>query len=529
MKTSIVSTFAITLFYVFGLQSYCNSNAQSGSIVSGFVFHDVNGNGLFDLNQDIPLKEIAVSNGRDVVLTDQNGQYQLPLRDNSAIFVIKPRNWIVSVDKNQLPEFYYFFSSEGASGNDFDGLPPTGPLTGPVNFPLYPADEPDNFDVLVFGDTQVRNESEIYYMANDALSELSGINAAFGVTLGDVVFDDLNLYDHLIGSIATLGIPWRYIPGNHDIDFSADNNNDARGAWYRTFGPSYYSFSHGPAHFIVLDNIRWIVEGNHRFYRTGLGEDQMEFLRNELGRLDRDQLVVLLAHIPWAGASPLWHDESEQHRFFELIAGHPNSVSLVSHAHRHFHHFIDEEYGFPGDKPHHMVVVGTVCGSWYSGAPDEYGIPHAMMADGTPSSYAFLHIDGNQWKMSWKATRRPEDFQMHISAPDVVKSDEKTSVTITAKVFNALPDAAVKIKIMGTGQWIDMVRKPGIDPVRQALVDRESLLDEVPWRRHRNIQVSVQLWVAELDISMDPGVYLLKVKAEDDWWNYEGSRLLHVR
>ena len=527
MKTSVLFFLSVLVLQFFGFQGATDLHGQDTGMVQGIVFHDLSGCGSYDPVRNTPLEGIAVSNGREVTVTDRDGEYQLPLRDNSAIFVIKPRNWNVPVDDNQLPRFYYMHSSEGASGNDFRGLPPSGSLTGPVNFPLYPSDEPDSFDVLVFGDTQPRDEQEIYYLANDALSELSGVDAAFGVTLGDIVFDDLDLFDHLTGSIATVGIPWRYVLGNHDIDFSGNTDNNARGAWYRTFGPSYYSFSHGPAHFIVLDNIKWIVEANRRYYRTGLGEDQMEFLRNELGRVDRDQLVVLLVHIPWTG-STAWQYEWEQKELYELLAGHPNSVSLVAHTHRHYHHLIGRDEGFPGDVPHHMVSVGTVCGAWWTGAPDEYGIPHAMMSDGTPTSYTFLHIDGSDWKMSWRASRRPAGFQMHIVAPDVVESQQPTSVTVRANIFNALPSAEVKMRF-GDGEWLRMVRTPGHALVRLAVAGREKELGEVPWRNLGGSQVAEHIWVREADISLDPGVYPIEIKAADDWWEYEGRRLLHVK
>lgn len=84
--------------------------------------------------------------------------------------------------------------------------------------------------VLVFGDTQARDEKEIYYMARNVIAELIDVDAAFGITLGDVVFDDLNLYDHIAKTHAAIGIPWRYIAGNHDNDYSGNNSNEARGA-----------------------------------------------------------------------------------------------------------------------------------------------------------------------------------------------------------------------------------------------------------------------------------------------------------
>jgi hypothetical protein len=528
MKTPSI-IFLITVFFLFpGLQNEPGLFAQTSLKVKGIVYHDKTGNGSYDPPKDKPLKGVAVSNGREVVLTNRAGIYELPLKNNSVIFVVKPRNWMVPVDDNQVPRFYYLYSPQGVSGKNFNGLSPTGPLPEFVNFPLYPSKEPDSFDVLVFGDTQPRDNKEVYYIAQDVLSELIGIDASFGITLGDIVFNKLDLFDHLISSMSTIGIPMRYVPGNHDNDSTGNNLIEARSAWLRTFGPTYYSFSHGPVHFIVLDNIRWIVDESGRYYKTGLGENQMEFLRNEIKRLGSNQLLVLLSHIPYEKSTE-WEDEAEKKDFYELIASHPRTISLTAHTHKHYHNFIDKEQGFPGDKPHHMVSVGTVCGSWWTGAPDEYGIPHAMMSDGTPNCYTILHIDGNEWKLKWKGARKPADFQMHIDAPEVVCADSMDRIKVTANIFNALPSAKVKMRIGNEGEWINMERNLQNDPVRLAVMEREKQLGEVPWRNLGNINVSEHIWLAEQKVKLDPGVYVIYVKAVDDWWEYEGRRLLHVK
>ena len=166
---------------------------------------------------------------------------------------------------------------------------------GPVSY--------THLKALIFGDTQPRNDTEIYYMAKDVLHELIDTDSHFGITLGDIVFDNLSLYDHVLSSLSTLGIPMWYVPGNHDSDYTGTNKAEFRGAWRNKIGPLYYSFSYGQAHFIVLDNILWIFEEGKNFYRTGLGKDQMQFLRNEIQRIDKNKLLVLLAHIPYESST----------------------------------------------------------------------------------------------------------------------------------------------------------------------------------------------------------------------------------
>ena len=121
--------------------------AQTRSTAKGIVFHDKNGNGVYDSSLDKPLRGVAVSNGRDVVVTGRKGGYELPFRDNAAVFVIKPRNWMVPADERHIPRFYYLHSSSGVSGDKYNGLLPTGPLPESIDFPLYSNKEPDAMSI----------------------------------------------------------------------------------------------------------------------------------------------------------------------------------------------------------------------------------------------------------------------------------------------------------------------------------------------------------------------------------------------
>jgi len=500
-------------------------DAAPASIARGVVFHDQNGDGIHQPGERL-LSGIAVSNGRDVVLTGADGRYELPVGDHTIIFVIKPSGWMVPVDENQIPRFYHVHSPRGGPGGRHPGLPPTGPLPARIDFPLHPQVEPDSFDVLVFGDTQPRNLDEIHYLAHDSLQELTGAPAAFGVTLGDIVFDDLSIMEDLNSAVATIGIPWRHVIGNHDLDYRAGNHPGVRGDYHRVYGPSWYSFSHGPAHFIALDNIRWLENDRDRRYRTGLGADQLAFLKHELERIPADQLVVLMAHIPWVG-STAWADPAERAAFLALIAARPNTISLVSHAHRHYHHLLASEHGWPPGQHHHMVVVGAVCGSWWRGAHDVYGIPHAMMTCGTPTGYAFLSIAGADWKLRYQAARRPASFQMHLHAPDSVARGA-ADIAIYANIFNALPDAQVRMRVGRAGVWQPMARSAEEDPVFLAAAQREAAIANPQGRRMRDPRPSPHLWKAGLPTNLPPGFHVIEVHAKDAWHEHHGRRLIRI-
>lgn len=502
----------------------CMAFAQQ--TVRGTVFHDQNNNGEIDQGE-AGVYNVMVSNGKDIVRTDIHGRYQIEVEDNSVLFVIKPSGWTTKTDENNIPQFYTIISLDGATGSDFEGLNPTGPVPETVNFALMRQRESNDFRVVVLGDTQPRDLKEVNYLAHDSIQELIGVNAAFGTTLGDLVFDNLAIQKEMNEVIGQIGIPWRHVIGNHDIDQSADSNWKVRGAYTRNYGPSYYAFTWGGAHFVAVDNIRW-VDGEDYYYRTGLGEDQMQFIKNFLDEVPDDELVVFMMHIPWVESTP-WKDPEEQKELFDVLASHSNTVSLSAHTHRHYHRFLDGEDGWAGRDAHHLISMGTSCGAWWSGAPDEYGIPHSMMRDGTPTGYAFLDITGNDYKLTYKAARRPADFQMHLSAPDEVPAAQTGTVHLYANVFNALPDASVKMKIGTDGEWMEMEHTVEKDPVFEAMRQREHALADVPWRQANNTNPNPRhLWKRTLPGGLEPGTYTVFVRSEDEWNTYEGRRIIRI-
>ncbi len=503
--------------------------------ISGIVYHDLNHNQKHEEGEP-GIPGVLVSNGRDIVMTDEKGRYDIPVDDNQIIFVIKPRNWTTYTDKNGIPRFYYIHSLKGAGGTDYPGLNPTGPLPESVDFALYPQPETERFRAVIFGDTQPRNLEQLGYLAHDSIQELIGVNAAFGVTLGDLVArGHLNLFQPLNEVIGQIGIPWRHLIGNHDIDRAEYTNWDARGAFYRTYGPSWYAFTKGNTHFLALDNIRWIVEGDERYYQVGLGDDQLEFIENFLSLVPDDDLVFLLTHIPLVDIN-CWEKDSERIRLFEILASHPNIATLAAHRHHHYHRFLDSNDGWPGEDPHHMVSIGAVSGSWWRGKPDEYGIPHAMMRDGTPTGYAFLEIDENNWKIRYKAARRPDNFQMHIYTQDEVTMFYTDTVKVFVNIFNALPDANVEMRIGNSNTWQNMKRTEEFDPMYESMLAREYQVKNPYWRLPPDPQprapfIKTQpyiLWKQKLPANLEPGTYTIHIRAEDKWHSYEGRRIVRI-
>jgi len=189
------------------------------SAVTSIVFEDTSGAGA-RRPDDPGIAGVLVSNGRDVVKTDRDGRYTLPLDDEAVIHVIKPTGYAPPVDRGvMLPRFYYIHQPQGTPshlGLRHRGIEPTGALPGSVDFALKKADEPARFDVLLLTDPHAESPAAIDFIRTDVVNALIGTKAAFGMTTGDMMSDDLSLYDRYNRIIGQIGIPWHNIAGNHD-------------------------------------------------------------------------------------------------------------------------------------------------------------------------------------------------------------------------------------------------------------------------------------------------------------------------
>lgn len=504
-------------------------SAQAQQSAAGVVYHDVNRNNERDAGEQ-GIGGVGVSNGREIVATDAEGRYRIGVTDDTIIFVIKPRGWMTPLNEDLLPRFYYIHKPAGSPANfRFPGVAPTGPLPASVDFALYPNNEPEQFKAIFFGDTQPRNIREVEYIAHDVVEELIGADASFGVTLGDIAFDNLNTFEPLNQAIALIGIPWYNVIGNHDINYDAPNDKLSDETFERIYGPSYYSFNHGAAHFVVIDDVEWIPpgEGEDRGrYRPSLGADQLEFLRNDFARLPEDQLVVVMMHIPLGDN---WVEEDRK-ELYRLMASRKLCFSVSAHTHWQAHRFITKEQGWPGPEPHHHLINVTVCGSWWTGEPDERGIPHATMRGGAPNGYSIVTFDGSKYSIRFKAASQPDDYQMNIYAPEVIQNNDGKEDEIFVNVFAGSERSVVEMRIDDKGEWIPLTHVIQPDPYYAEVKKREkerAILQG--FREMPSEGESYHLWQGFLPDNLKPGTHLIRVRTTDMFGQvYSDQRVIRV-
>lgn len=510
-----VVVYTVTIFWLIVALT-----AQAQKVATGVVFHDTNRNGIREAGEP-GIAQVLVSNGREVVRTDKQGRYRLPIDDDTILFVVKPRGWQVPLNENNLPQHYYIHKPQGSPRLRYPGVAPTGELPASVDFALVPRPDPERFHALILGDTQVRDMQDLGYFAYDVVRELTARgDASFAIILGDLVFDGLHMFAPLNQVMAQLGMPWYAVIGNHDMNHDATQDRDADETFERTYGTPYYAFEYGRVHFLVLDNVDW--QGGK--YAAGLGTKQLAFIRNYLRYVPRNNLVVLFMHIPLQQLP-----EAERKELFDILAPFPHTLSFSAHTHIQFHQFLTHDHGWKGSRPHHHVNTVTACGSWWSGVPDPEGIPHTTMRDGTPNGYLVAEFQGNRYTIRFKAARQPENYQMNIYAPDSISAGETGNTRVLVNVFFGSERSRVQMRVGNEGEWTTMNRVQSPDPAYVAMKKMEEAYT-LPGRKLPGLTSSPHLWEANLPANLPRGAHILQVRTLDMFGRtWSDRRILIVR
>ena len=536
-----MTTRLLSLIILLALAASAEAETETAQ---GTVFEDENRNGQLDAGEP-GIASVSVSNGVDVVQTDGEGRYSIDVPGEAIVFISKPRGYATPVNGWQLPQFYYIHQPKGSPpGLRYRGIEPTGDLPETIDFPLFKVDEPEQYSALLFSDPQPQTEAEVDFIRDDVVSELIGTDARFGMTLGDIMFDDLSLFPRLLAVVGQIGIPWYNVAGNHEMNLLAENDRYALETFKSYFGPPYYSFDYGDAHFVVLDNFEYKGNGESDpadirgsgGYELWIGKQQLKWLKNDLEQVPDDRLVFLAMHGPLAShidPESKAINTQDRRQLFKLLEGREHLYAVAGHTHTNEHHYFGEEDGFRGPGEFHHHVLATVSGSWWSGPIDERGIPTAMQRDGTPNGYHVLRIDGTDLEIDYRGAGKPADHQMSIRfdvahyrhsadsnrdfRPGEMNDgrfnvDELHAADIVVNLFDGGEKSRVSFRI-DDGEPVEMKQTRMPDPNFVETLHRNT--DSMkPWVK---IIPSTHVWVARMPNDLEPGTYTVTVDATDEF------------
>jgi hypothetical protein len=521
--------------------------AQVPSVASGSVFEDRSGVGARRAG-DPGVAGVLVSNGRNVVRTDADGRWRLPVFDGDSLFVIKPPGWTTPMGQGcghswgqaGIPRFSHLHQPHGTPAIlrlHHGGVAPTGPLPPAIDFPLRRQHERASFEALLLADTQPENDSELAFLRDDILAATLPIGAAFAIVHGDVVGDDFSLYPRYLRLLAATGIPWHHCPGNHDMNTDAQDNRTSRETWKRIFGPRHYAFQYAGATFLMLDNVHYRGWNPGRpqsgTYCGRIGEEQLSFVRNVLAQVPPEELIVLSMHIPLTTCNDpasLADNTADCRALLALLSGRPHTVSFSGHMHTSEHHHLGAGHGFAGPGRHHHQVLAAASGSWWGGPRDGSGMPNAVCPDGTPNGFHVLSVDGARYSTRFVPAAGKGIAQLRVLVDGPLRRGKGPSAAADAgmllgepidagalgahalivNVFDGGPETQVTYQVAGPGgAEVALQRAEMADPYVTELIAAHAATFK-PWLR---AVPSSHVWRVPLPAGLEPGAHRLTVRA----------------
>ncbi len=329
---------------------------------------------------------VVVTDGYNFAVTNESGDYSLSSGLAAThVYISSPSGYSVPV-VNSVPQFYISLKNISNRQN--------------VNFELQKQNTSDQKHfIIAVGDPQVRNEEELQklkpildYMKSDISN--NNMNPVHLMVAGDIVFDTPLMHDLSKSYFSSVGQPVYYAIGNHDHiqnkkQAASDLYDKTAADTYKShYGPTYYSFNRGEAHYVILDNI-FYRGGPDTDYSTHITQEQLSWLEKDLSYVPKNKVVFVMLHSPTKSRyQGTYGNSAELHN---LLSGY-KEVHIIS-GHTHYNSVLVDNTVI---SEH---IVGAACGGWWEGP---------VCPCGTYLGYKIFEIDGTSVKWEYRAYQLPE-------------------------------------------------------------------------------------------------------------------------
>ncbi len=389
MRKYLLIAAALTAFCLSASAEKINgTKISSNSTIVGVITDSKTGKGI---------EGIAVSDGYSYTKTDKHGVYQMAANPKCRVIsYVTPSEFKMAQNADGSPTFFaYRDKSKKLDRHDFSLEKMASPEK---EFTLFALSDPQcqtDFHVSRFLKEAVPS------IEKSANEEIAGGMSVYGVGLGDIIYDNLSIWEPMAENFRSFKtsdghMPVFNVPGNHDHYNVSESDYDALNNYVKWFGPTEYSFDRGDAHIICMDDIVFLQTRPHKpgkeftncVYAAGFTDEQVEWLKADIAQVkDKDRkLLIFCTHAPFAegreqGGLYVNHDRHYSD-VLSLMTVFENAHILIGHTHHPFVYFHDE-YVCKGGSPVTEHVLGALCGAWW----------HAdICTDGTPNGFAEFRV-----------------------------------------------------------------------------------------------------------------------------------------
>lgn len=339
---------------------------------------------------------VAVTDGTTIVRTDARGRYTLQsTKEAQFVYLSLPAGYEVPAEES-LPQFYKKIR------------PQRGVFSADFSLRRMTRSDKKHYTIL-WADPQINNTEQAAQMHATAVpdtralvEELQKRGPVHGIAAGDISWDAPPIIPEYKKAVKTIGVPFFQVLGNHDMNIHVRSDERTDSSFRASFGPSWYSFNRGDAHYVVLDNVFYYSDGYN--YIGYLTERQLQWLEQDLAAVKPGSLVFVAMHISaYTDEKKLYGRDKDNpgnitfnRRFlFELLR--PFKAHLLT-GHTHYN-----ENRTEGGAYEH--IHGAVCGAWWT---------TPICDDGTPAGYGVYEVDGTEVRWYYKSIGRDRDHQMRV-------------------------------------------------------------------------------------------------------------------
>lgn len=340
------------------------------------------------------IANVVITDGKLIYLSDKSGKFEFPT-DRPFVYFSYPSGYKFNLLPNGSVDFFRKL--------DF------GKKINTLDFNLQKNNFPEtkhHFITIADPQIQTKEEAETFISESctdirNTVSEINDPNT-FGIGLGDLVFDEFDLFEYYNQGIKSTGIPFFQVLGNHDIDLLARSNSASQYPFTDQYGPSHYSFNRGNRHYVVLNDVFFL--GNKQYYGY-LDEEQLQWLEKDLSFIEKGSEIVLFLHIPPQSKVAILNQGRDLNKESVINNGALYEILKDYKAHIISGHVHWNENIFHKNIYEHNTA--SISGAWW--AAD-------ICYDGTPKGYSVYQ---NNSKLSWyyKSIGADKNLQFRAYAP----------------------------------------------------------------------------------------------------------------
>ena len=347
----------------------------------GRVFLDSNSNEKYDVGEKL-LSGVKVSDGKDVVVTGETGEFELPgFKKTRFIYITVPTG------HEALGNFYIKVNPDK---NSYD-------------FGLKRFDRTaSNARFIQLADTETYEYGAWIENVKDYVA-LN--NIGFVVHTGDICYEKGLKFHAEAVTTKTMGVPVYYCIGNHDL-VKGDYGEQL---YESLFGPVYYSFDAGNTHFVVTP----MRSGD---YKPSYTQDQVyNWLVNDLKNTDPLMNLVVFNH------DLLTFGDEFVYRGKNGKEINLNNKNLKAWIYGHWHINFLKKHGDTG--------IISVCSS----TPDKGGIDHS------PSNFMVYDIaDNGQLTVTPRYSFLDKHLVIAAPANDELLFNEFSQMVVSVNSYNTV-------------------------------------------------------------------------------------------